>query len=82
MNGSNYRTLPQKKRVIAEAEESPQPNYFVSNIFVEKIFDDISRRQETNKAIILKQITKMEEKVAVVMNIKLVDSPNVEERFE
>lgn len=56
--------------------------YFVANNFVDKIFDDISRKQDRNKDVILSQIQQMEEKVVAVMNIKLVDMPIVEEKFD
>jgi len=68
--------------MIVDNEGTSNTNYFVSNIFVEKIFDDISRRQDANREMILRQITRMEEQVLVVMDIKLVDIPNVEERFD
>lgn len=34
--------------------------YFISNKFVEKIFDDVSQRQDRNKDVILLQIEKMQ----------------------
>ena len=31
-------------------------DYFVANQFVEKIFDDVSKKQDRNKDVILQQI--------------------------
>ena len=56
--------------------------YFVANQFVEKIFDDVSKKQDRNKDVILQQIQLMEAKVVNVMNIRLVDMPELEARFD
>lgn len=60
---------------------SEKPKYFVSASFVDRIFDDIGKRQDRNRDLIMKQIKKMEDKVIDVMKIKNIDLPDIEKKF-
>ena len=50
--------------------------YFVSNIFVEKIFDEISAKQDMIKLKLEAQIDELTEKVMSVIDIREVELPD------
>ena len=76
---SSKRRLKQAKTTYVgnrkQDADSTKSNYFVSNVFIEKLFEDISKRQSRYKSDILEQIEQMEEKVLTVMSIKQEDMP-------
>ena len=55
--------------------------FFISNVFAEKVFDQISAKQDTMQERFESQIARLEEKVKDVQSILEVELPTYEERI-